>query len=169
MENILTLVSHTPYWVWGVLAYLIYAGLKARQTRRQSLPHMLIVPGLFLCWGIASIFNAPTSPEAVAVGFLLTLILGVAIGWWGGKNAGVYLPDERCFQRNGSSWPLVLMLLTFCTRFYFSLQQARFPALAHDVLFSTLSGASGGITAGIFWGISLRLLSQRRGLNISHS
>ncbi|WP_409308886.1 DUF6622 family protein [Pectobacterium sp. B1J-3] len=169
MESLLEIIRHTPYWVWGVLVYLFYAGLKARQTRRQSPLRMLIIPGVFLCWGLVTIIHSPVSSGIVAVSFVLTLILGGVIGWQIGKNAGVYLPEERCFMRNGSSWPLVLMLATFCGRFYFSMQQARFPELAHNTFFSVLSGAFSGIAAGIFWGISFRLLSQIRRGNISRS
>ncbi|AOR64768.1 DUF6622 family protein [Pectobacterium wasabiae] len=162
MENLLITLRHTPYWVWAVLGYLIYAGVKASQPRRQSLVRMLVVPMVFMVWGVSAIFHTLQLPLAAVGGFLLMLVIGLSIGWIWGTTSGIYLPEPRCFQRTGSWWPLVLMLLTFCFRFYFSVQLARFPTLAHDPVFCLLSGAVGGITAGIFSGVSLRLLNQMR-------
>ncbi|MEQ9859713.1 DUF6622 family protein [Pectobacterium cacticida] len=167
MENQLTILRHTPYWVWIVLGYLIYAGIKASQPRQQSLARMLVVPAVFMVWGVSAIFHTPLITFATVGGFLLTLIVGVGIGWIWGNSSGAYLPQSRVFQRNGSWWPLALMLLTFCSRFYFSVQLARFPALAHDPAFCLLSGAASGITAGIFSGVSLRLLDQMRKIKSS--
>ncbi|MBN3230880.1 DUF6622 family protein [Pectobacterium brasiliense] len=162
MENLLIILRHTPYWVWIVLGYLIYAGVKASQPRQQSLVRMLVVPMIFMTWGISAIFHTLQLPLAAAGGFLLALIIGLGIGWAWGKTSGAYRPELRVFQRTGSWWPLALMLLTFCSRFYFSVQLARFPALAHDPAFCLLSGAASGITAGIFSGVSLRLLNHMR-------
>ncbi|WP_350238033.1 DUF6622 family protein [Pectobacterium colocasium] len=162
MEDLLIILRHTPYWVWVVLGYLIYAGIKASQPRRQSLTRMLVVPIVFMVWGVSAIFHTLLFPLAAAGGFLLALLVGLGIGWMLGKTSGAYLPESRVFQRTGSWWPLGLMLLTFCSRFYFSVQLARFPALAHDLVFCLLSGAVGGITAGIFSGVSLCLLNQMR-------
>ncbi|KML66493.1 DUF6622 family protein [Pectobacterium peruviense] len=162
MDNLLIILRHTPYWVWAVLGYLIYAGVKASQPRRQSLARMLVVPAIFMVWGISSIFHTLMLPLVAAGGFLLMLMIGLGIGWTWGATSGTYLPEPSCFQRTGSWWPLVLMLLTFCSRFYFSVQLARFPTLAHDPVFCLLSGAASGITAGIFSGVSLRLLNQMR-------
>ncbi|WP_409159430.1 DUF6622 family protein [Pectobacterium sp. B2J-2] len=162
MEDLLIILRHTPYWVWAVLGYLIYAGIKANQPRRQSLVRMLVVPIIFMVWGISAIFHTSLLPLAAAGGFLLTLIVGLGIGWAWGKTSGAYLPESRVFQRTGSWLPLGLMLLTFCFRFSFSVQLARFPALAHDFTFCLLSGAASGMTAGIFSGVSLRLINQMR-------
>ncbi|MCL6328855.1 hypothetical protein EXT51_04955 [Pectobacterium carotovorum subsp. carotovorum] len=162
MENLLIILRHTPYWVWIVLGYLIYAGVKASQPRQQSLVQMLVVPMIFIAWGISAIFHTLQIPLAAAGGFLLALMIGLGIGWAWGKTSGIYLPESRHFQRTGSWWPLALMLLTFCSRFYFSVQLARFSVLAHDPAFCLLSGATSGITAGIFSGVSLRLLNHMR-------
>ncbi|KHN50992.1 DUF6622 family protein [Pectobacterium fontis] len=162
MENLLIILRHTPYWVWGVLGYLIYAGVKASQPRQQSLARMLVVPMVFMVWGVSAIFHTLQLPLAAAGGFLLTLTVGLGLGWRWGRTSGAYLPESRCFQRTGSWWTLGLMLLTFCSRFYFSVQLSQFPTLAHDPVFCLLSGATSGVTAGIFSGISLRLLNQMR-------
>nr|WED68534.1 hypothetical protein PJ912_23015 [Pectobacterium colocasium] len=162
MEDLLIILRHTPYWVWIVLGYLIYAGIKASQPRRQSLARMLVVPIVFMVWGVSAIFHTLLIPLAAG-----RRISADVDRWAGhrvdvGKTSGAYRPESRVFQRTGSWWPLGLMLLTFCSRFYFSVQLARFPALAHDPAFCLLSGAASGITAGIFSGVSLRLLNQMR-------
>ncbi|MFJ5457730.1 DUF6622 family protein [Pectobacterium sp. CHL-2024] len=66
MENLLIILRHTPYWVWIVLGYLIYAGVKASQPRQQSLVRMLVVPMIFMAWGISAIFHTLQLPLAAA-------------------------------------------------------------------------------------------------------
>ncbi|MBJ7221204.1 MULTISPECIES: hypothetical protein [unclassified Brenneria] len=127
-----------------------------------------MLPLIFLCWGIAAILSTLVLRNAAVVGFLLALTVGLCLGWQLGKNAGTYRADIQCFERTGSSVPLVLMLLTFGLRFYFAVQLAWFPALANSAIFCTLAGAAGGITTGIFSGISLHLLNQMRGVAGRH-
>nr|WP_234932178.1 DUF6622 family protein [Pectobacterium carotovorum] len=81
MENLLIILRHTPYWVWIVLGYLIYVGVKASRPRQQSLARMLVVPMVFMVWGISAIFHTLRLPLAAAGGFLLALTIGLCIGW----------------------------------------------------------------------------------------
>ncbi|MEH2920290.1 DUF6622 family protein [Samsonia erythrinae] len=169
MENLPAILRYTPYWVWGVLAYLLYAGVSASRPRLQSPARMLVVPTAFMVWGVSAIFHSRLLPFAATGGFLLALAVGLGIGWKTGIASGTYQPEARCFQRTGSWWPLLLMLLTFFSRFCFSVQLVRFPALALDPAFCLLSGAASGITAGIFSGVSLRLLNEMRKTNAAFS
>ncbi|MEC5320838.1 DUF6622 family protein [Brenneria populi subsp. brevivirga] len=86
MENYLITVRHTPSWAWILLAYLIYAGRKALQPRRQSLRRLLVLPIVFLCWGASSILHTLALREIVVAGFLLALIVGLCLGWMLGKT-----------------------------------------------------------------------------------
>lgn len=62
------LVSHTPIWVWVLLAFLVTRGINAMKPGETSLSKLAIVPALFTVWGVWSI-NAryPASWEASAL------------------------------------------------------------------------------------------------------
>lgn len=69
MENQLIILRHTPYWVWTILGYLIYVGVKASRPRQQSLVRMLVVPMIFMVWGISAIFHTLRLPLEAAGDF----------------------------------------------------------------------------------------------------
>nr|UKE83615.1 hypothetical protein KXZ65_21600 [Pectobacterium sp. PL152] len=106
MEDLLIILRHTPYWVWIVLGYLIYAGIKASQPRRQSLARMLVVPIVFMVWGVSAIFHTLLIPLAAAGGFLLTLIVGLGIGWTWGKRQALIGRNHAFFSArvHGGRW-----------------------------------------------------------------
>lgn len=162
MENTIVVVRHTPLWVWGVLVYLVYAGIRASRPREQSAARLCLLPALFLLWGVSSLLQALSLPHVAAAGMAAALMAGGALGWRRGRFAGEYRVTTRRFTRAGSWWPLVLMLATFGAKFYLALRLARQPELAHDAAFCLSSGAAGGLAAGIFSGVSARLLWRRR-------
>ena len=49
------ILIHTPPWVWILLAYLVFQGIKAMQPRKTPIWRALIVPVVFIAWGISRI------------------------------------------------------------------------------------------------------------------
>jgi hypothetical protein len=49
------IVIHTPPWVWMLLAYLVWHGLKAMQPRTVPIWRALIVPVVFIVWALSRI------------------------------------------------------------------------------------------------------------------
>src|SRR3954454_12923368 len=49
------ILAHTPLWVFALLAYLIWQGIKAMQPRMTPIWRALIVPVVFIVWGISRI------------------------------------------------------------------------------------------------------------------
>lgn len=49
------IVTHTPLWAWLLLAYLVCQGIKAMQPRTTSVWRALILPVIFIVWGVSRI------------------------------------------------------------------------------------------------------------------
>src|SRR5260370_3911673 len=52
MDIATRILSGSPWWVYGLLALLIWLGLQAARPRTVSLSRVLISPALFIGWGI---------------------------------------------------------------------------------------------------------------------
>ena len=71
------IVTHTPFWVWGVLLLVLFLGLQRTQDRTVSLPRLLFFPvvlGLYAMSGLAS----------ATIEMLPAVIVGAVAGGVGG-------------------------------------------------------------------------------------
>ena len=149
----LQMFSHTPSWVWAILALLVALGaMQARDqvlTRRRLLVLPLVMAALSL-YAAASAFG----PRA---GVLAAWALGAALG--AALNQPLRLPrqvrrlaDGR-FAIGGSWAPMALLMTIFWLRYAISASFAMVPALA------TLPAFAGGASA--LYGVATGLLVAR--------
>src|SRR4030088_2692514 len=63
VEQMVVIVQHTPWWVFAVLALLIATGVQALRPRVVPVWRLLIVPAIFIAWGVLGVtqrsFAAP--------------------------------------------------------------------------------------------------------------
>jgi hypothetical protein len=55
MPNIAAIVEHTPLWVFALLALLVFFGVQALRPRKPRMLRLLIVPAVFITWGVTSL------------------------------------------------------------------------------------------------------------------
>lgn len=150
---------HTPVWVFALLAYLIWQGVQAMQPRTTPIWRALIVPVVFIVWGISRIgFGHQDSAWPLVAWFLAALAL---------LPLGVRTPrpfelDRATGQiiRPGSPIGLVRNLIVFASQYtvgVISAIDAGDRALA-VIVGRTISGA----TAGYFIGSTIALLIAYR-------
>ena len=156
----LTLLSHTPPWVWAILALLVALG--AVQARDQVLTRqrLLVLPLVM----VALSLYAATSAFGPQVGVLLAWGLGAVLG--AALNRPLRLPRQVRRQADGrfaigGSWaPMALLMTIFWLRYGINASLAMVPALAGQPAFagiaSSLYGAATGLLAARAW----RVLQQ---------
>jgi hypothetical protein len=76
---IISIVVHTPFWVWLVLLLLIWRGLKAAMPRQVSLTDLVLLP-LILAGISVSNFVGHGLSSAVLAGMGIGGLLGIAAG-----------------------------------------------------------------------------------------
>jgi hypothetical protein len=105
MTEILRIVQHTPLWVLAVLAVLIVFGVQALRQRTVPIWRLVIIPGVFIAWGIISAVSRSANFPILIVDWLITAAVGFAIAWWATRLDGVQIdraagrvlgPRERC-------------------------------------------------------------------------
>jgi hypothetical protein len=153
---IVTILSNTPIWVWVLLAFLISRGVAAMSPREVSANLMLIIPVVFLVWGLTGMFGGDGLAYKLAL-FAGGVLAGLACG---GALASL-LPAPRLSRTTGllampgSPVPLILIGLAFATKYIGTVALALNPDLVVHAEISAAMAAVGGLFAGLFWGRTL--------------
>ncbi|AWH51834.1 DUF1453 domain-containing protein [Stenotrophomonas sp. ESTM1D_MKCIP4_1] len=160
------ILSHTPIWVWVLLAFLITRGIAAMKPGETSLVRLSIVPVLFIAWGAWSISSRYGASLQAWGEWLAGIAAGTAIGWLLLRRATLTLnPATGKLRRSADYSLLPLLLVTFVLKYAFEVAFAVSPALAGHAGFSAAYLLSSGGFAGIFVGKFCRYLAaQRRGV-----
>ena len=161
---LLQILSHTPLYVWAILALLIWRGIAASADREMAFGKLLIIPGVMLLLSlqdIAATFGLnPLTLTAWACG----AALAAAASWQfatvrisAGKQAGHLL-------LHGSWTHLVVMLTVFAIKYATSVLLAMHPQWRHDTLLVILACTVFGLFNGILFGRLARAAASWREL-----
>jgi len=165
-QMLLPIITHTPAWVWGLLAALLWLGLRHCLPRSAGLRRMLLMPlamaGLS-AWGLTSAFagGAPAGAMAavLAIWLLATLAAAAAFLWLRPQVPQGTRFDAKAqrFHLPGSAVPMVLILGIFCTKYIVGVELALAPTLVHDNGFAHQVAALYGLFSGVFLARAARL------------
>ena len=145
---------HTPRWVFVLLAYLVWQGIKAMQPRTTTIWRALIVPLVFIVWGVSRVGLRQDSAWPLIAWIAAALVL---------LPLGVLTPrpfelDHKTglIRRPGSVFPLIRNLIVFALQYSVAVITA---VDVHDRLLAAIVGrAVSGATAGYFIGSTIALL-----------
>lgn len=158
-----TLLTHTPVWVWCLLAGLVALGL--RQSRDQVLPRrrVLLLPaalGAWACFSAAQAFGGrPATLAAWAAGAGLGWVLN---RWLMLPRRVQALPGGRYAVGGGWS-PMVLFLAIFLVRYAVAASLAMAPELASLPTFAACACVLYGLPSGLLAARARRILRSRAG------
>lgn len=146
------IISHTPSYVWGLLAFLIYRGWLASQDRATSLLKVALIPLVMLGLAVSGIRgNGPLGEMVWALWAAGAAVSGVLIWTLSTAEIRVDRAAGTILQR-GSWMPLGLMLAIFATKYSVAVLSALHPELAHSLLFSAAITVLYGLFNGLFLG-----------------
>ena len=161
MPPLLAILAHTPRWVWAVLAVLVLFGLQGLRARTVSIWRLLIVPAVFIGWGLISLAQRVAVFPALMVDWSLAAIVGVAIGWFATRLGGMRVDRiARRVELAASALPLIRNVAIFLAKYVLAVAAAIAPeraaVLAHwDIAVS-------GLSAGYFAAWLARLAVRYR-------
>jgi hypothetical protein len=159
MTFVYQILIHTPIWVFALFAYLVWQGIKAMQPRTTPIWRALIVPVVFIVWGISRIgFGHQDSAWPLVTWIAAALVL---------LPLGVLTPrpfevDHATGQiiRPGGAFALVRNLIVFVPQYAVGVISA---IDASDRALALIAGrAISGATAGYFIGSTIALLIAYR-------
>ena len=166
---LLQIIQHTPLWVFGLFALLLWVGAKQLSTRTASLTRILAMgtgmTGLSV-YGALSAFSHQTLALAVWV-----LVAVAAYAWMFGRplaRGTRFDTWQGVFTIPGSWQPLALIMGVFATKYVVGVMLAMQPTLASQAAFALPVAALYGVFSGVFasktvrmWRLAMR--SERMG------
>ncbi|GAB2589640.1 hypothetical protein GCM10027034_22640 [Ramlibacter solisilvae] len=151
-------LSHTPGWVWGLLAALLVLGFSQARDRQAGLARILLLPiamGGYAIFGMVSAFGA--TPAVAAAWLMSGTVVAFAL-LRTGPAAGVrYDAATRQFFLPGSWVPMALILAVFLTRYVVNASLALHPELKADADIAIATAALYGVFSGLFAGRAAQL------------
>jgi hypothetical protein len=152
--NIAIILSHTPTWVWVLLAFLLYRGVLALRPSTIRPARALLLPTIFLVWGLFGLTFDPGDPLSRAAGFVVAGGVGLALGraLAFARPAPIYQRETGLLEMPGSAMPLVVIVVVFVAKYALAVAMGFNPNLQSSMSFEALFGAVGGLSAGVLWG-----------------
>jgi hypothetical protein len=148
---IIEVVRHTPAYVWGILAALVFFG--SWQMRDQSIvrTRVLLLPialSAYSLWGATSTFGLrPEVIAAWAVGIAAMLWAALWVQW---PRRVEFQPERDTFFVGGSVVPLLAMLGVFAVRYVATVALIMHPQWRSIEAVSIAGGLGYGLLSGVF-------------------
>jgi hypothetical protein len=159
MTAIYNILLNTPWWVLALFAVLVLLGIQALRPRTVPVWRLLVVPIIFIAWGIVSLVRQSSS-SFLLFDWLLAAAVGGALarittrpGEMRIERAGVALP--------GSVLPLARNMLIFFAKYALAAAAATTPAQRAQLAVWDI--AVSGLSAGYFlgWLVHFALVYRR--------
>jgi hypothetical protein len=157
------ILTHTPVFVWFLLAGLLTLGLMQTRKRRVRRPQVVALPALMLGLGLWSLAPGFTALPGLAALWLAALALGAAGGRRTPQQPGTaWLAAEGCFQVPGSWIPMAFIVAIFMLRYAVGAGIALHPEWRSTLSLQAPLAIVFGLLAGLSLGRALGLLSLAR-------
>ena len=160
---LVSIVQHTPPWVWGLLTALLCLGLWQRRTRRVAPVALLGLPLGLLALGLWSMLPGFIAQPITALLWAAAWLS--MLTWarhWPAPRGTRWLEAEGRLQLPGSWLPLALIIAIFGLRYASAASQALHPQWSSLLAFQAPLALGFGGLAGVFLGRALSLLALAR-------
>lgn len=151
---LIQILTHTPLYVWAILAFLVYRGVAAMRERLVTPRRLLLVPLLMLALSLQDIAarfgldGMPALAWALGAGAAALLVSTC--------TASRILPAAGGARMRGSAAPLAMMLAVFSLKYAASVAWAIAPRLHGDAMFAAALCTLFGVLNGCFLGAMAR-------------
>ena len=157
------IITHTPFWVWGLLTALVALGLWQRRERRVRPFQLLLLPAGLMALGLWSMAPGFVAQPLSAV---IWLVAVTGAGWLGLQlprpGAARWLPATGQLQLPGSWVPMVIILSIFSLRYASGVTLALHPHWRDLATVQWPLALVFGLLSGVFLGRALGLFQLTR-------
>lgn len=166
---LIQILSHTPLYVWAILAFLIWRGVAELRDREIAARRLFVLPLVMLALSLHDMALKFGAGGAALGTWLPGVAVAALLAWtFGRSRIAAGAAPGRVLVR-GSAVPLVVMLAIFATKYMTSVALAVQPAMAGQL--APVICAVYGLFNGWFLGRLVRDAAavNRRAEDSSHS
>lgn len=156
------IVLHTPYWVWAVLAYLVFVGVRGLRPTVRRIAILPLVPSGFLAWSAWTYLVGARSAGAAGV-WVVAILAGAGLGWrWMRTVVPAPGPSAGTILLPGTPVTLVVMMVIFLCNYAVGVISAVAPAHLGDPSIRFGLPLVAGFCCGLFNGRAWQLWRTAR-------
>lgn len=146
------ILSHTPLYVWAILAFLVWRGVTEMREREIAMPRMFVLPLAMLVLSLHDIARKFGLDATTLAAWTTAFAAATLLAWrFGGVRVSPGSAPGRV-RVAGSAIPLVLMLSIFMVKYLTSVLLAVRPDLAGQPTVAVVVCAMFGGFNGYFLG-----------------
>lgn len=161
MPGLFSILQHTPWWVFALFALLLVLGVQALRPRTITMWRLLVIPGIFIGWGIVTLAARSIGSPVLLWAWLVACAAGMAIAWQTTRLDGVTVDRGRGLVTvPASAFPLVRNLVIFVAKYCLAAAVAIAPVYSGSLFLWDISVS--GLAAGYFIGWLLRFSARYR-------
>jgi hypothetical protein len=157
MQFAYQVLIHTPLWVFPLLAYLVWQGIKAMRPRTTSIGRSLIVPSVFIVWGASGLLLRRYDTMWPLVSWIAAALTLMPIGLLTARPLEIDAATGE-ITRPGSVVPLIRNVTVFALQYTVAVIAAVDPG--DRTIAAVIGRAISGATTGYFVGRTIALLRQ---------
>ena len=139
------IITHTPLWVWPLLAYTLFVGWRMTRDRIVAPWRLFIMPAIAAPLAMASLLSSGNTLAELA-GFATGVASGVVAGLTVARRRPARLRDDGRLALSGDWLPLALMIGLFAVRYASGIAVGIDPRIADHPAFMF----AGLFTSGLF-------------------
>lgn len=143
------ILTHTPVYVWLILAFLAYRGIAASKDRTVGYRNVFIIPLVMLALSLHSIAHGFGLESLAGTAWVAGIAAGAAWAWQWTTRVTVDRAAGLVHQR-GSWLPLALMMAIFLVKYMVAVALTVQPALRGNVGFALPVCLMFGVFNGVF-------------------
>lgn len=169
MDVVWQFSMNTPWWVYVLLIYLIYIGVKASKTRVVKLPVIFIIPLIFVGISLHTLFSSFSIDGVAMLTWLCAILFGLMLGWRQIYHYVLRVDKEHQLIQVPGTWStLTIVLAMFAAKYYFSYELVTNALFVSSPVFKNMALIIFGVAAGFFIGKLLCYLYRFKTLRHSN-
>lgn len=162
---LIQILSHTPLYVWAILAFLVWRGVAELREREIAVARLFVLPLVMLVLTLNDIALKFGLGATALAAWTTAFASASLLAWRFGRVRVSPGTEPGRVSVAGSAMPLVLMLSIFVVKYLTSVLLAVRPDLAGQALMMAVVCAAFGAFNGYFLGRLLRDVGfEARGL-----
>jgi hypothetical protein len=149
---LIQILTHTPLYVWAILAFLVNRGVNAMRDRELEVRRLVIIPAVMLVLSLQDIDTKFGLGGWSLAAWALTAAAAALLAGLSGSTRIATGSAPGTVRVRGSRLPLVMMMAVFFTKYVASVTVAVAPQLRQDTLFACIVCGLFGVFNGWFIG-----------------
>ena len=153
MSNISNFLIHTPWWVYLILVYCIFIGVKSLRTSIIHIRKLFFIPLIFGYLSLHTLITSFNLDALIIFIYVISLLIGIGLGSLQLKLCKITVDAKHKLIKVPGSWvTLFLILIIFACKYFVGYEMAADPKMLTNEPFEIFLLVVSGVTAGMFIG-----------------